>query len=166
VGPKVNLLQPVLAGIAALRKLVAGFVEPRGEGREPERFGCRLLYSPSLAQPGELKAVTCHILVFGPTGISDSARKAVFICFYSFLCNFYFLFPHSTCLPPFSFGGFVAYRRSDGSWVHALRICSFCLLEPGGKRDKSQAPPLRKHRGACLGLSRVTKGVLAQGRGG
>jgi len=26
----------------------------------------------------------------------------------------------------------------------------------------TQAPPLRKHRGDCLGLSRVTKEVLAQ----
>jgi len=29
----------------------------------------------------------------------------------------------------------------------------------------AQAPPMRKHRGGCLGLSRVTKEALASGRG-
>jgi len=64
---------------------------------------------------------------------------------FSLYAIFYFVFlPQLVNFFPFFFW------QSCGKQLDfavALRICCLCLLVPGGKCDKSQAPPLHKHRG-------------------
>jgi len=50
-------------------------------------------------------------------------------------------------------------RMSIGEWGRCAGVC-VCTHSP------CATPPMRKHRGGCLGLSHVTKGVLVQRGGG